>query len=275
MFNDYLLNPAIGGSTDYTFVALSGRVQWAGLEGSPKTQFISAHTKLGKKMGVGGYIYNDETGPINETGLQLSYAYHLTVTDKSKLSFSLAGMIAGHSINEVKLKAEEDGDDALNNLNNKGYVGDINFGMLYYSDKYKVGLSSSQLLQNKLYNGSRKGENLSELARHYNLYAEYSFPVSDNIDVVPSTLVKYVQGSPFQFDINVRSVLKKKYWLGVSYRYNNAIAAMIGLSFKNLSFGYSYDFTMTDINSYSSGGHEVFLALKMFKKIEESSKKFD
>ena len=275
MFNDYLLNPAIAGSTNYTLFSLTARAQWTGLEGSPKTQFFSGHSKLGKKMGVGGFVYNDETGPINETGLQLSYAYHLTVTDKSRLSFSVAGLIANHSINQVKLKAEEAGDDALDNLQNNGYVGDINFGILYYSEKYKFGISSSQLLQNRMYDGARSGEHLSELARHYNLYGEYSFVASDNIDVVPSVLVKYVQGAPFQFDINVRGLLKKKYWLGVSYRYNNAIAAMVGLNYKNLSFGYAYDYTMTDINSFSSGGHEVFLALKMLKKEEVSSKKFD
>ena len=49
MFNDYLINPAVGGSLDHMPITLSVRSQWAGLEGSPKTQFFSAHSKLGKK----------------------------------------------------------------------------------------------------------------------------------------------------------------------------------------------------------------------------------
>jgi len=275
MFNDYLLNPAVGGSTEYTFASLSARAQWVGLDGSPNTQFVSAHTKLGKKMGVGGFIYNDETGPISETGIQLSYAYHLTINDKSKLSFSLAGMFASHYINKNELQPEDDDDEALNSILNKGYVGDVNFGILYYTEKYKVGLSSFQLLQNKLYNGSMDGENLSGLARHYNLYGDYEFTINDNIDLVPSVLLKYVQGAPFQFDITARGIYNKKYWLGLSYRYNNAVVILAGLNYKNLSFGYAYDYTLTDINSYSSGGHEIFLALKVFKKEVASSKKFD
>ncbi|PCJ25978.1 MAG: hypothetical protein COA97_06625 [Flavobacteriales bacterium] len=275
MFNDYLLNPAVAGSTEYTFFSLSIRDQWTGLEGAPQTQFLSGHTKIGKKMGFGGYVYKDQAGPVNEQGIQLSYAYHITVNDKSKLSFSLGSLYATHYISRNALKPEEDGDDALNNIINKGYVGDINFGILYYSDRYKFGISSSQLLQNRLYDGAGYGEQLSNLSRHYNLYAEYSFPVSDNLSVVPSALFKYVQGAPFQFDINARGVLKEKYWLGVSYRYNNAIAAMIGFNFKNISIGYAYDYTLTDINSYSSGGHEIVLSLKIFKKAVESSKKFD
>ena len=275
MFNEYLLNPAIAGSTEYTEISLSARSQWTGLEGAPRTQFFSAQTKIGKKMGLGGFIYNDETGPIRETGIQLSYAYHLSITDNSKLAFSLGGMFASHYISKASFRPEEGGDDALDNLKINSAVGDINFGILYYTEKYKVGLSSPQILQNKLYAGSSKGDNLSKLARHYNLYGEYNFEINDKIEVVPSVLLKYVQGAPFQFDLNVRGIYLEKYWLGVSYRYNNAIAAMIGMNYKNLSFGYSYDYTLTDINSYSSGGHEIFLSLKVFKKAIASSKKFD
>ena len=275
MFNDYLLNPAIAGSTDYTQVSLSARAQWTGLDGAPKTQFFSAQTKIGEKMGIGGFVYNDETGPIKETGIQLSYAYHLSISDNSKLSFSLAGLFASHYISRASVRPEETGDEALSNLKINASASDINFGILYYSEKYKIGLSSPQLLQNKLYGGSSKGENLSKLVRHYNLFGEYQFDINDDFAVVPSTLFKYVQGAPFQVDINARGVYKQKYWLGVSYRYNNAIAAMIGLNYRNLSFGYSYDYTLTDINSYSTGGHEIFLSLKVFKKVEESSKKFD
>ena len=274
MFNGFLLNPAEAGTKDYVPVSLSVRKQWAGLEGSPETQFFSIHTKLGKKMGVGGYVYRDQTGPLYEQGIQLAYAYHLSVKDDAKLSFSLAGSLFFHDINRSVLRPEEGDDDALNSLKINEVSPDINFGILYYTDKYKVGLSSPQLLQNKIY-GSINGVENNKLARHYYLFGEYKFEINDKIAVVPSTLVKYVSGAPFQFDLNVRGIYNQKYWLGVSYRHSNAIVALAGLNYKNLSFGYAYDYTLTDINSYSSGGHELFLALKIVKKKEVSSKKFD
>lgn len=271
MFNDYLLNPAVAGSEDYLAASLSVRSQWTGLEGAPRTQFFSMHTKLGEKMGVGGYVFNDETGPVSERGIQLSYAYHLSLNDKSKLSFSLAGMLFFHDINRAYLRAEEANDNTLNTMLVRATSPDINFGMMYYTEKLKVGLSSPQLLQNNIYGEKESGANSNKLARHYYLFAEYEFNVSDKIDVVPSTLVKYVQGAPFQFDINVRGVLNKKYWIGASYRYNNAIAAMVGLNYKKLSFGYAYDYAMTDLKDYSTGGHEIFLSLRLFEKDEEKS----
>jgi hypothetical protein len=36
-------------------------------------------------------------------------------------------------------------------------------------------------------------------------------------------------------------------------------------------FGYSYDYTTSDIGDYSYGSHEVFLELQIFKKSVESN----
>lgn len=270
MFNDYLLNPAVGGSTDYLHAALSARAQWTGLEGAPKTQFFSVHSRLGKQMGVGGYVYNDETGPVSERGLQLSYAYHLDVSDNSKLSFSLAGMMFFHDVNDASFKPEVGNDPALANVKINAVSPDINFGLLFYNEKLKLGLSAPQLLQNNIYD-NRGNENLNKLVRHYYFTGEYKFDISDKVVLAPSTLVKYVQGAPFQFDINARGIYDQKYWLGVSYRYNNAIAALVGFNYKNLSVGYSYDYTLTDIKGYSTGGHEIYLALRLFQKDELKS----
>jgi len=274
MFNNYLLNPAEAGSVDYMPISLSARAQWNGIEGAPKTQFFSAHSKLGQKMGIGGFVYRDETGPINEQGVQLSYAYHLSLNDDAKISFSLAGQLFFHGINRAYLRPDEGDDAALNTLKVNAISPDINFGILYYTDKYKVGLSSPQLLQNSIYSSTEDIDS-PKLARHYYLYGEYEFGMNDKIDLVPSTLVKYVAGAPFQFDINVKALYNKKYWIGASYRYNNAVVGMLGLNWKNLSFGYSYDYNLTDIADYSAGAHEIFLTYKLMKKKGEEAKRFD
>ncbi|HEY9082769.1 MAG TPA: type IX secretion system membrane protein PorP/SprF [Vicingaceae bacterium] len=264
MFNDYLLNPAVAGSTDSINISLSARAQWTGLEGAPKTQFFSIDSKVGEKMGVGGYVYNDETGPISERGIQLSYAYHLNVSDNAKLAFSLAGIMFFHDINTAQLRPEESGDDALNNMKINAVSPDVNFGMMFYTSKYKVGFSSSQLLENNLYGVTAAADNnLNKLARHYYLFADYKIEASDKITVVPSVLMKYLQGAPVQFDINARVIYDQKFWLGASYRYNNAIVALVGVNYKNFSFGYAYDYTTTEIRDFSTGGHEIFLSLRM------------
>lgn len=274
MFNNYLLNPAEAGTLDYIPFTIAARAQWNGIEGAPKTQFFSMHSKVGDKMGVGGYVYRDETGPISEQGVQLSYAYHLSLNDEAKISFSLAGMLFFHDINRAYLRPDEGDDAALNTLKVNAISPDINFGILYYTDKYKVGISSPQLLQNSIYSSTEDIDS-PKLARHYYLFGEYQFGMNDKIDLVPSTLVKYVGGAPFQFDLNVKALYIKRYWIGASYRYSNAVVGMLGLNWKNLSFGYAYDYSLNDIADYSAGAHEVFLTYKLMKKKVESAKRFD
>ena len=274
MFNDYLINPAVGGSLDYMPISLSVRSQWAGLEGAPKTQFLSAHSKIGKKIGVGGFVFSDESGPIKEQGIQLSYSYHLQVGDEGHLSLGLGGMLFSHSISVSKLKFDEPDDLALSNIKHKAVSPDLSFGALYYTENYKVGFSVPQLFQNNLYD-NLSSENQNTLVRHYFIHGEVSFDVSDNIDVVPGLLFKMVPGAPMQVDVNVKGVYQKKYWLGLSYRHEESVVAMLGLAYKKLQFGYSYDFTMTDIKDYSSGTHELYLGLIIGEKKEVSTAKFD
>jgi type IX secretion system PorP/SprF family membrane protein len=274
MFNNYLLNPAEAGAVDALSLALSARTQWVGFEGSPKTQFFSAHAKVGEKMGVGGYIYNDKTGPITAQGIQLSYAYHLRLNETAKLSFSLAGLILSNGIYQSELTPEDTDDNAINSLNVNTTSADINFGALYYTKKYKVGIASPQLLQSEIYSNTSESEE-NKPGRHYYLFGEYNFAIKDKISVIPSALIKYVAEAPIQFDLSARGVYADKYWVGLSYRYNNSMVILAGLTYKDFSFGYSYDYTITDINAHSSGGHELFLSLRMNKSKSVSSKKFD
>lgn len=274
MFNDYLMNPAVGGSLDYMPISTSIRSQWAGLDGAPKTQTLSAHKRFGERMGLGAFLFNDATGPISEKGLQLSYAYHLPMTNDARISFGLGAMLFLHSFDINQLQFDEPEDQTTQALNGNSFSPDVNFGILYYTDQYKVGISISQLLQSSTYKDD-ENEKLNSLARHYYLHGEYIFNIDNDFDVIPSALIKYVTGAPIQFDVNFRGLYKKKYWLGLSYRDRESIVTLIGMEWKTLRLGYSYDITLSDINNYSSGSHELNLTYIFGKKENETTSSFN
>ena len=62
-----------------------------------------------------------------------------------------------------------------------------------------------------------------------------------------------------QADINIRGIYQDNYWIGISYRSSNDIIAMLGLKINKFIFGYAFDFTTSDIKTYSSGSHEIML----------------
>jgi hypothetical protein len=58
-------------------------------------------------------------------------------------------------------------------------------------------------------------------------------------------------------------------WIGASWRSADAIAIMIGYEYEEqISFGYSYDITMSNLSTASSGTHEIMIGFK-FSKIKQ------
>lgn len=61
IWNNYLINPAIGGADNSVDVKLGYRNQWAGIDGAPRTTYLTIHTQLGKKL------QNDEDIDVNHS----------------------------------------------------------------------------------------------------------------------------------------------------------------------------------------------------------------
>ena len=106
--------------------------------------------------------------------------------------------------------------------------------------------------------------------RHFYLLAGYVFNLTADSGTVmfrPSTVVRAVKGAPVSFDIAANFLIKQKLWVGASYRYQDAIAAMVSFNFtQHLQAGYSYDFGTSDLNNYHNGSHEIMLTYDFFKE---------
>ncbi len=254
MQNQFLINPAAAGLFDYMQIAASFRQQWAGFNDAPRTQMLSANTKIGEKMGVGGIVYNDVTGPLRNIGFQGSYSYHLKINEDSKLALGLSMSAAQHVLDGSSFNLNNAVDATLNGSSQKSFNIDATFGVYYYADNYFVGLSVPQLFQNKYKFGSTI-EDLNRQVRHYYFSGGYKFDLGGDYKLEPSVLLKYVDAAPLQFDINAKLYYKNNLWAGVSYRDKESVVAMLGMQRDQFIIGYSYDYTTSNINNYSGGTH--------------------
>jgi hypothetical protein len=66
----------------------------------------------------------------------------------------------------------------------------------------------------------------------------------------------------FQTDINAKLYYSDEYWFGLSYRTNNTLVTMLGVSVNMFYFGYAFDASLGAIRNYSSGSHELMLGLR-------------
>jgi len=76
----------------------------------------------------------------------------------------------------------------------------------------------------------------------------------------PLIMVRGAAGAPIQYDINGVFDWKKYGWVGVTYHSTYAVAASIGLRYKGLSVGYSYDFGIGKVKTYTGSTSEFLLS---------------
>ena len=259
-------NPAFAGTDTYFNAVGIHRTQWTGINDAPRTYLmgVDAPSKSGK-MGFGGTLITDVAGPTKRFGLQGLYSYHLQVNETSKVSLGVAFGLSQFTIDGSQISLREQGDRALDGSMQSELKPDASFGVLWYSDKYKLGISATQILNNKL--DLFPGDGDGTMAVHYYLTGSYRFNISETFDVEPSALVKYVTPIPAQLDLSARLIYKNNIWLGGTWRSNDAIAIFAGYRILDyLALGYSYDITTSDVRNYTGGTHEIFIHLRFGKK---------
>jgi type IX secretion system PorP/SprF family membrane protein len=267
MLNDLAINPAVAGKDNFADVRSNNRYQWVGITDAPRTYMLTLHSPLKKRnMGLGTHLYTDIVGPTRRVGIKLAYAYHIKIAEKTKIALGLSAGVQQWGIDGSKLYLHDAGDDNLLTQYQTRTIPDFGAGVLVHNEKWYVGFSAPQLYQSpiKLYpNGDHKGK----LVTHFLVNGAYKFDIGDDFKIEPSFLVKYASPAPVKVDVGARAIYQEQVWLGVGYRHNDAVTAIIGFMYKNyLMIGYSYDFTTTNLKKYSTGTHELMLGIRFSKQ---------
>lgn len=265
MFNKLALNPAYAGSREALSVDILNRYQWVGIEGAPKTLSASVHTPLANPhIGLGANIYHDEIGNSVYQGALATFAYRI-IFPEGRLSFGLQAGVKYVDFDWTLMRVYDPEDQMFLGQQKNRVVPDANFGIYYYTNRYYVGFSSKQLLQNQMGEVTINGTTqFTKLMRHFYGIAGAAFPLSDNVVFRPSMLVKFVKDAPPQLDLNASFLLAKTFWVGASYRTEKALSLMTEFNLsRNLKLGYSYDIWFNELRTENKGSHEIRLGLDL------------
>lgn len=284
LYNKFLINPAVAGSDGYTSFNLTAREQWVGYSGAPQTFSFSGQVRLLKRghvirhtrqfrreifrpqtdgrVGLGGFIFSDKNGLIHRTGFQACYSYHLWLANSTQLSMGLAFTGYYFKIDEKQLDFEDPDEPWLNNNLRRGiFVPDAAFGVYILNAKYSAGFSIDQLSQAVAKIGSAAYDKF-KMSRHFNLFASYSFSTGPYSELEPSFLFRMSEQIKPQADIGLTYIHNQAFWSGLAFRTSGALIANIGVKYQNLWFGYSFDFTLQEIQRITYGTHELTLTLR-------------
>ncbi|MDP2422987.1 MAG: type IX secretion system membrane protein PorP/SprF [Bacteroidales bacterium] len=282
MFNHMTVNPGYAGLSNAICATGLMRQQWIGFtdaEGnriSPETFLMSVDATIPVlRGGIGGTVMQDKIGFFTTNIVKLGYSYHKKFPEAT-LGIGLQVGFNNTILDANKFLPVDSSDPLLDRLKGSelnNMMLDMSLGLFYQvPGRYYAGLSSSRILQNSKEIGEGTGANIN-FRRHYYLSAGYHFPLSgnSNFEVIPSLFIKS-DGSTFQYDLNSLVVVNQKYWGGMSFRLQDAIVLMFGLSFNELRVGYSYDIPVSAVGA--SGSHEIMINYCFKIEVEKIRKSY-
>ena len=270
MFNMLALNPAYAGSSDRLNIKALTRHQWVGFEGAPTTQTLTAHSPIvNESLCIGGTIMRDAHGPVTQYGFMADVAYRIFMGE-SKLAFGLKGGLNLFQGKFAELNPLVAGDQVFQQNVNSKLDPQFGFGMMYYSDRYYLGVSTPKLLRSEFFETDSLAF-VSEPGQrsHWFLSGGYVFDMGIYHKFKPTFLVKAVQGAPVSFDLSANFLFYEKFWLGAMYRHQDAVGVLAQYNINDdFSIGYSYDYPLSTLHNYSGGSHEIMLGYLLGKPVK-------
>ena len=281
MFNKYGINPAYGGLDNSLSVTGVVRKQWVNLEGSPFTQQLNAHMPMYYlRGGIGIRLENDILGATRNSSVMLSYNYWIPVSKKSLFSIGLSAGVVQRALNGTKLRAPDgEYEDIVDHKDSKIPIGletaiapTMSGGVYFQSGKLDLGISAINLLGNDISFNHKDGRTDILQKRHFMLFAATNFEIGSLFEVMPSVFLKS-DIDQSQVDLSTIVRYNGNVFGGASIRgYDeatlDAVVFIIGMKLNDkTTLSYSYDLTLSDLNTVSDGSHEITVNYNLNKSI--------
>lgn len=269
MHNKLAFNPAYAGSTGSSRLTAMARQQWIGIEGAPEAQLITFNSAPNAKVGIGGSLVRSSIGIMDRYTLEGDYAYRFRLGN-GYFGIGVSASIRLIQANLRNLQANQPIE--IDNAIPVGFQSRVtpNFGggFYYNSNDFYVGLSIPRFLKSSIDLSDDQGT-IAREDRHWYLMTGFNVRLVDN-DIVmqPNFLLKYVDGAPFDADVNLSFTFFEQFTVGASYRTGGNKENSIGESVSGLlssrigdkwMAGLSYDFTLSDLQDYNDGSAELFI----------------
>ncbi|MBD3637094.1 MAG: type IX secretion system membrane protein PorP/SprF [Crocinitomicaceae bacterium] len=294
LMNDYYYSPAVAGMKDVHMANVGFRAQWAGFDEAPRSLYANYYGSFRneQKHGYGASIINDRSGLVSNTGFLINYVYHLKLNETMRLAFGVKPGFQQYNIKLYDALLADEGDPMLTgNVLSTGAF-DLQAGLNWYSEKFFVMASMRHIFGEAVkFTGFNDG-----LSKHYTAIVGYNWNLNKKKKVetdstgtstsggpadetgspkkkkkdfilTPVVMMNYVFPMKPQASFMLRASYDNKFWGGLTYRMDDAAGVSIGFVIKNrFHIGYSFDYSLGDVQNYNSGSHEIVLSFQTTSK---------
>jgi type IX secretion system PorP/SprF family membrane protein len=277
LHNGLLINPAYAGSREVLSLFLSGRLQWAGIKGAPVSETVSLHSLLkNDRVGLGLTGQFFKYGFSKSTSVYTDYAYHIRLLN-GKLAFGLKAGFDMSNTDYTGILLTNPNDPAFKTNDKPYYLPNAGAGMYFYGKKFFIGAAVPSFLS---YVKNSTGKVSFKALSDFDLYisAGALITIAPSFKFKPSVFLDYsVQKTKkMQIDLNGNFIIRDLVWIGGSWRASEQVAVgILQLQINpQIMFGYSYDYPIGRMNTYSKGSHEIVLRYEFSYKVSAANPRY-
>ena len=276
------INPSFTGNTYAPLVHINSRLQWPSVRLAYQTVALSYDQYVKKyHSGFGVLLLNDRAGNgiYNTFRLEGLYSYSLRTGRKHFLKIGLGLALVQNRLNWEKLVFPDQIDPDYGYVDatgqplgsadgNPGNLSvlypDLSVGMLFYSERFYVGLAlkhannPDQAIYRK--NGAEGGG----LPGRYSFQAGMQIPLAGGPGFIHPSVLYARQAGLQQLNLSLMADIGMIY-AGLGYRHAfenpDAVYVQTGIDLGLYTIGYSYDLTVSRLTVRSGGSHELGIRL--------------
>ena len=94
--------------------------------------------------------------------------------------------------------------------------------------------------------------------------------LSEDVLLKPALMVSYSPNAPFEVDFNASLRFLEVLWVGASYRLGDSVDGIVQYQFSDqFKAGFAVDFTLTELQQYTSGTFEVLVEYTWLKERQD------
>jgi type IX secretion system PorP/SprF family membrane protein len=261
-FNQGMINPAYTGVYNNVTLNLISRLQWISIDGSPRTNMLSATSSVGNKFGAGLMVVSDRLGINSNQEIQASFSYKVIDTDGKVLSMGIQGGLINYNYDYSKLNLEYVDDADLDMNRDQHSAPNFGAGVWYMTDRYFAGFSSPRILNVNVNDGVVSS---TRYLRHFYFSGGALInKFNSKFQLKPSFLLRWVPGGNMAADVNLTAILLETLSAGITIRNLSAIGLNGQFQISNrMRVGYAFELPTSSLISSSFGTHEISIMMEL------------
>ena len=260
LFTPVAVSPAHAGMQDQHVVSIVD-AQWVGLKGAPRTGMISMDYRNLRGLGLNLTLINDQIGPAVTQHAAVSGAYHLQVSDNTKLSTGLRVTVGRTSVDLLDETYYDLVDPNIYDLQGP-LMANVDIGSTFNTPTYYAGISFKNVNRAELYDNNYTAQVLQVFGGH-------RLPLKGQWSLRSSFLASAATNSPADLNFHAFFEHQEKWGLGAHYSPADEMGLLIRLNpSRDWHVFYQYNYPLTDLVYLTQRSHVIGLSFNVAPRID-------